>query len=241
MNGVKCNPRLGAKRVGLIIPSVNATIEPELAWVAPPGLSFHAARIMLRETTPEGLRAMNAELDGAARLVASVAPDVVAYACTSGSFLDGPKVLREQIDALARIVNCPVVATSAAMIEAVRAMKARCIALATPYLDAINEAEKCFFEANGVRVISMRGLGLSGPAIREVPPEGVIEVARAANHVGADAVFISCTDFRALETVDFLEAEFGKPVLTSNQVTLWATLRELGLATTIRGFGTLLS
>jgi maleate cis-trans isomerase len=81
------NPRLDGRRVGLIVPSVNATIEPEFAWIAPAGLSFHAARVMLRETTEEGLRAMNAEVGAAAGLIASVSPDVVAYACTSGSFL----------------------------------------------------------------------------------------------------------------------------------------------------------
>lgn len=241
MSDVKRNPRLSGRRVGLIIPSVNATIEPELAWIGPPGLSFHAARIMLRETTPEGLRAMNTELDRAARLVASVAPDVVAYACTSGSFLDGPEALGRQIDGIGRIVNCPVVATSAAMIEALRALKLGRIALATPYLDSINAAEKRFFEANGVTVVSVRGAGLSGPAIREVPPEEVVKLALAADHADAEAMFISCTDLRALEAVALLESRLGKPVLTSNQVTLWAILRALNLATRVPGFGRLLS
>ena len=59
------NPNLGQTRIGLIVPSVNAVIEPEFYWVAPPGFSFHTARIMLRETTPDGLRAMNRDLDSA--------------------------------------------------------------------------------------------------------------------------------------------------------------------------------
>jgi maleate cis-trans isomerase len=74
----KHNPRLDGQRVGLISPSVNATIEPELAWIAPPGISFHAARIPLRETTPEGLREMNAGVQEAARLLAALVPAAVA-------------------------------------------------------------------------------------------------------------------------------------------------------------------
>lgn len=234
------NPRLDGQRVGLIIPSVNATIEPELAWIAPPGISFHAARIMLRETTPEGLREMNAGLDAAAQLVASVSPDAVAYACTSGSFLDGPEHLRAQVDAIAAVVGCPVVATSAALIDALRELGVTRVALATPYLDAINRVERKFLEDHGFQVVAVEGLGLSGPAIREVPPERVMDLAMKADRADADAVFISCTDLRALEVAQALEDALGKPVLTSNQVTLWALLRALGRTPDIAGFGRLL-
>lgn len=77
------------RRVGLIVPSVNAVIEPDFAAVGLSGISFHATRVMLRETTPEGLRAMNVGVEAAAELIASVTPDVVAFACTSGTFIDG--------------------------------------------------------------------------------------------------------------------------------------------------------
>ena len=241
MTGAPRNPRLDGAHVGLIIPSVNTTIEPEFAWVAPPGLSFHAARVMLRETTPEGLRAMNAEVDAAAHRIASATPDVVAYACTSGSFLEGIDGLRRQIDAIATVVHCPVVATSAALLESLEHRSIRRLALATPYLDAINRLEREFLERNGHAVISVEGLGLSGKAIREVKPETVFDLACRADRPEAQAVFISCTDLRALEVVAALEQRLRKPVLTSNQVTLWAILRALRLAPAVPGFGTLLA
>jgi maleate isomerase len=234
------NPRLDGRRVGLIIPSVNATIEPEFAWIGPPGLSFHAARIPLRETTPAGLREMNEGVEAAARLLASVSPDVVAYACTSGSFLEGRERLRAQIDAIGAIAGCPVVATSAALIDALQALGIQRLALATPYLDSINRVEQRFLEDHAFDVVSTRALGLSGAAIREVPPERVFELACDADCDLADAVFVSCTDLRALEVVEALEARLAKPVLTSNQVTMWALLRALGSQPDIAGFGRLL-
>lgn len=234
------NPRLDGQRVGLIIPSVNATIEPELAWIAPQGLSFHAARIMLRQTTPEGLREMNAGVEAAAHLLASLAPSAVAYACTSGSFLEGRERLSAQIAAIGAIVKCPVVATSAALIDALHALGVRRLALATPYLDTINRVERAFLEDHGFEVVSVRGLGLSGSAIREVPPEQVFELACEADSERADAVFLSCTDLRALEATEALESLLQKPVLTSNQVTLWSLLRALNRKADISGFGRLL-
>ncbi|HLX29100.1 MAG TPA: aspartate/glutamate racemase family protein [Casimicrobiaceae bacterium] len=234
------NPRLDGVRVGLIVPSVNATIEPELAWIAPASVSFHCARVMLRETTAEGLREMNAEVESAARLLASLAPNAVAYACTSGSFLEGAERLRAQIDAISRIVRCPVVATSQAMIDALRALRVRRMALATPYLDALTQIERRFLEDQGFDIVSLRSLGLSGAAIREVSPERVFELACEADSPHAEAIFVSCTDLRALEIVDALERHLSKPVLTSNQVTLWALLRALGRSAPIAGFGRLL-
>lgn len=237
---LKRNPLTAGARVGLIIPSVNTTIEPEFAWLALPGLSFHATRVMLRETTPEGVRAMNAELEGAARLIASIAPAAVAYACTSGSFIDGPAALRRQVELIRSITDGPVIATSAAMLDALRALGICRIALATPYLDSMNAAERQFFETNGIAVAASRGLGLSGAAIREVAPERVVELARETDSADAEALFISCTDLRALEAIDHLEAMLGKPVLTSNSVTLWAVLRALGRPTRVPDCGRLL-
>ena len=238
---IRRNPRLGGTKVALIVPSVNTTIEAELYGIGLDGISFHTARVLLRETTPEGLRDMNREVDQAARLLATTDPHVLVYACTSGSFLDGWDALQQRLAHLGALVGCPVVATSAAMIEALGYLAVRRVALATPYLDSVNTLERAFFESRGVTVVACRGLGLSGRAIREVPPERVVELVRQTDCPEAEAIYVSCTDLRALEAVDALEAERGKPVLTSNQVTLWALLRACRWSGAIPGYGRLLS
>jgi len=111
------NPYLDGARVGLTLPSLNTTTEPEFAWIAPQGISFHAARVFMEVTTAEALRAMNDEVRTAARLLATFSPDVVAYACTAGSFVDGPEATRTLVADVRDIVKCPVVATSAMMAE----------------------------------------------------------------------------------------------------------------------------
>ncbi len=55
-----------------------------------------------------------------------------------------------------------------------------------------------------------------------------MELARAVDTPEADGIFISCTNFRALEGVEELEAELGKPVLTSNTTAMWHVLRKAG-------------
>src|SRR5262249_38238350 len=69
------NPHLDGAKVGLIVPSVNTTTEPEFAWISPPHISFHAARVFMNVTTAEALRVMNAEVRRAAELLATLSPD----------------------------------------------------------------------------------------------------------------------------------------------------------------------
>ena len=241
MSGLRTNPNMGGTKVALIVPSVNTTIEPELYGLGLPGISFHTARVMLAETTPAGIAAMNLEVDGAARLLATADPHVLVYACTSGTFLEGWEGLQRQIARLEAIVSCPVVATSAAMIAALEHLGIRRLALATPYLDSVNALERDFLQSRGIDVVTCRGLGLSGRAIRAVEPSVVVDLVLAADHPAAEAVFVSCTDLRALETVGYLESRLAKPVLTSNQVTLWAALRALRYAGKVEGHGGLLA
>ncbi len=56
----------------------------------------------------------------------------------------------------------------------------------------------------------------------------------------ADALLCSCTAWRSVEAVAELERRLGKPVVTSNQASIWMSFRALGLTTPIKGFGRLL-
>jgi len=84
-------------------------------------------------------------------------------------------------------------------------------------------------------------LGLSGATIREQTPERVYELAKSVDMPQAEGLFISCTDFRAMEVIEALEAELGKPVTSSNQVTLWAVLKILNHPNRVSGYGRLLA
>jgi maleate isomerase len=238
---VRCNPYLDGAKVGLILPSVNTTTEPEFAWIAPPGISFHAARVFMNVTTPEALRAMNAEVRRAAELLTTLSPDVVAYACTAGSFVDGPDATAALLAEMHEIVGCPVVATSAAMITAMRRLGVTRMALATPYPQDVTDCERRFFVAGGFDVLSCACLGRSGADVRPTTFDEITALVRRVDRPDAQAIFVSCTDLRVLELVDMLEEELRKPVLTSNQVTLWAILEALRRRGTVCGHGRLLA
>ena len=52
---------------------------------------------------------------------------------------------------------------------------------------------------------------------------------------------ICCTDFATADVLAPLEAELGKPVISSNSAGLWAALRKAGINDPIEGYGRLLA
>ncbi|MCK4438234.1 maleate cis-trans isomerase, partial [Candidatus Bathyarchaeota archaeon] len=107
------------------------------------------------------------------------------------------------------------------------------------YTDVLNGLEIEFLEAHGLEVSSIRGLGLlSNLEIGRTAGEVVEELAGDVAE-GADVIFISCTNLPAVGLIEKLEEELGRPVVTSNQASLWAALRDSGVKG-ITGYGELL-
>ena len=76
-------------RIGLILPSANIVLEPDFYKMAPEGITIHTTRVYLPAGTIAGLLEMERHTEEAAKLIANTKPDIVAYGCTSGSFVGG--------------------------------------------------------------------------------------------------------------------------------------------------------
>jgi maleate isomerase len=168
----------------------------------------------------------------ATRDVLTPEPGVVAYACASGSFVDGMLgerlLVRTMVDAGAPAART----TSGALVEALAVLGVRNLAIATPYVDEVTDRLVGFLAEHGVRTVASRGLGLLGHIWR-VPYATVVEIVRSVDTPEAEAMFISCTNLLTYDVIAPLEQALGKPVLTANQVTMWSALRAMGL----RGVG----
>ena len=232
-------------KLGLIVPPTNSVNEAEWARMAPDGVSVHSIRMPLHTDTDTdvGRRALHQDIALATSELAKADLDVIAYACTAGSMvlpLDSLTRFMEQHGARRAIATAP------ALVHACRALGLSRVALATPYHDALNAHEVRFLSECGIEVTSVRGLGIGagGPheyvEIARVPKDKVREHCRLADQPAAQGLVVSCTDFAVMESVAPLEAELGKPVITSNLATFWLALRTAGVEDRIPGFGSLL-
>lgn len=155
-------------------------------------------------------------------------PDVVAYACASGSFVNGMLgerlLVRTMVDAGAPAART----TSGAMIEALNLLGVRSLAIATPYIDEVTERLVGYLAEHGVRTVASNGLGLLGHIWR-VSYQDVVDIVRRVDTPEAQALYISCTNLPTYDVIHPLEQALGKPVITANQVTMWSALRAMGL------------
>ena len=234
------------KRIGLIVPSTNTTCEADYQMAVPRGITVHGQRLWLTNegTGDEVFNRMNAEIESGARYLATAQVDVIVYGCTTGSFFKGPGWDREMCGLIERAAGVPAVATSPSVVEALRAFGARKISVATPYPEWNNDKLRAYLEAHGFEVLNVEGeprAAASGnQGINDQEPASVVEFAARVCRPEADALLCSCTAWRSVEAVAAIEARTDKPVVTSNQSTIWASLRALGVTQPVVGFGRLL-
>jgi maleate cis-trans isomerase len=214
-----------AYRIGLIVPSLNVTIEPEFNSYAPPDISILATRLLLPKGDMEHLAQMAEDTEDACDLLSTAKVNVVAYACTTGSLIKGIEWERELAKRMESRVKVPAVTTASAVIDALRKLGLSRVAVGTPYINEVNAAERRFLEESGIEVTQIKGLGyVDGESLHKEPPETALKLARSVDSPNAQGIFLSCTDLKTFTMIDEIERALGKPVVSSNSATLWKSL-----------------
>ncbi|MFI0349000.1 Asp/Glu racemase [Actinomadura sp. 9N407] len=163
----------------------------------------------------------------ATRDVLAPEPLAVAYACTSGSFINGAQGERELSQAMLKAGAPAATTSSGALVESLALLGISRVAVVTPYIDSVTDRLVSFLGSHGIGVVSSVGMGL----LNHIWKVGYGEVVNAVSAVDcpeAEAVFISCTNVPTYDIIAPLERMLGKPVLTANQVTMCSALRAMG-------------
>jgi len=229
-------------RIGLLVPSINTTMETEFWQIAPEGVSVHTARIAGgRHGTPEELRSMENASKKAAEDVAMVEPDVVVYGCTSGSFFEGPEWNRKICEQLSAITKAPTVTTAGGMAACLMTSGHKRVDVVTPYVELTNERLKQFLKAHGIDVVKLGTFDMLDMFDHaKIEPEEIYRKVKEITTPEAEAVFVACTQLRALEVLDMLERDLGKPVYSAVQASAWQAYEAMGVDPGITHCGSLL-
>jgi maleate cis-trans isomerase len=234
------------RRIGVMVPSTNTTFEADFQLVVPRSFTVHGQRLWLTndDLGEAGMVRMNGEIESGARYLATARVDAISYGCTTGSFFKGPGWDQEMIALIEDTAKVPAVATSPAVVEALRQFGARRLSVATPYPEWNNQRLRTYLAALGFEVLNLEAeptaAGAGNQGINDQDPSVIVEFATRACRPDADALLCSCTAWRSVEAVEEIERRTGKPVVTSNQASIWMTLRRLGHRAPIPGFGRLL-
>jgi len=228
-------------RLGLIIPSSNTTMEPEFYRILPESFTVHSCRLRLGEVTLKDLMKMEQGIDEEASKLADADVSAIGFGCTSGSLFRGlghDKQIEAKIE---RATGKPTVSTAGAVVSALKAVGVKSLAVATPYIEEINRLEKEFLSANGFRVVDLKGLGIKNNLqIGKLTSQSAYELVRKLKFEKADGILVSCTNFATVDSIEKMERDTQKIVVSSNSATLWAMLKKCGVHMRIEGFGKLL-
>lgn len=228
-------------KVGIIIPSLNNTMEPEFNKMAPRGVAVYATRLLLERGLPDDLGKMATDTEKAADLLKTADVTGIVYGCTSGSLIKGVGWDLEIIRRIEERTGVLTTTTSTAVVEALKELKVKSVAVATPYIEEVNKLEKDFIEAHGVKVVNIQGLGYTkGEELHKESPETAYIFAKKVSRPEADCLFISCTDFASIEILNLLEQDLGKPAFSSNTASLWAILKKMSIKERIDEYGEIL-
>lgn len=225
---------LAQRGVGIIAP-FDLALERELWRWAPLEVSLHLARTPFQ---PVAVSRAMAELVSDRRLLMSatrdivhVEPEVVAYLCSSGSFVNGLAYEKTLCEAICAAGAPCAVTTSGALLEALRELDLTRISVLTPYDEELTLLLRDFLAEAGTEVVRSDHLGLGG-GIWKVNYRTVAEHIVDADSPDSQAIFVSCTNLPTYDVIAPLEQELGKPVLTANQLTIWACLGRMKLPMT---------
>ena len=224
--------------LGLITINDNLVMEAELSRYLPDGVSLAVTRVVDKadfDALAEDARARAAELGDAG-------VDVIVFGCTSGTFFNGREWELGFKAELEQIARRPVVTTAESLLQALHQLDVKRIAVATPYTTEVEAALASYLKTAGFEIVSFPpGPGLDFASdINRLSEGEVRDLVTAARNADAEAYVVSCTAIEILDLIDSLELELGRPVVTSTQAVLAASLLALGIRDSLAGGGRLL-
>ncbi len=244
--GVAVIDREGASSapvLGLLGP-VESTAPPEAIALYPRGVRFLAASVGLATMTPAGYDAVLDRIAPAAAELARQGAQAIVLMGTSLSFYKGAAFNRELTQRVAQASGRPAVTMSTAVIEGLRSVGGKRVAVATAYNEEVNRRLQTFLHEEGFEVLKIRGLGVQKVEdIHSVTREGLFDFSAKVfeSTKYADALLVSCGGLHTLELLEPLERRCQVPVVSSLPHALRAGVRLLGLNGRAEGYGKLLS
>ncbi len=227
--------------VGMLAPV--AEMYREFDVLAPEGVRFSRALLGLEEVTPEALKKMSEGIVAEAKkLNIGHKMDLICLGCTSGSFIGGPGYDQKIIKMIEDATGVSATTTTTSVLELLKDLGAKKIALVGPYIKEVFDAEVDFFEAAGFKILTVQWLGYKKTEeyweYRHNPYPAyklIKDGYKAAPE--ADCIFVTCMWSSIMGIVDTAEQEIGKPVISSCSSVLYNILKMLKIPDPVYHYG----
>jgi len=231
--------------LGMLTPSSNTALEPLTSAMVSqlPEVSAHFARFRVTEISlaPQALGQFDeTPILQAASLLADARVGAIAWNGTSSGWL-GFETDEALCRRIAETTGIPACTSVLACNELMRRTGRTRFGLVSPYLADVQRRIQDNYARSGFECVAERHLGESvNFAFSEVEPERIRAMAREVAAAGPQAILIFCTNLRAAQLAQELEAELGIPVFDTVSAAVWKSLQLCGVDTRrVTGWGSL--
>src|SRR5438067_13595260 len=228
------------RHFGVLIPSTNTTVEMECRLL-PAAYQAHVGRL---KSSGAGSfsPSRDEDIDYQSHLLGTARVEMVILAQSSASLVadDYDDVVTKRMSTAAGV---PAITSAQAVGRAVRALKARRIAIVSPYSETVNaRAARYFKDKHGLETVALEGFGATDAyAIGKLGPQNARDAFARIDRSEIEAFVVPGGNFPTMSSIAAWEREFKKPVVTTNQASFWAVLRAFDSADRLPGFGRLLA
>jgi arylmalonate decarboxylase len=228
--------------IGLVVPFAEDKV-PDEGLQMYPNMRFVPRGVGVRSLTPEGYAAAFDAIIPAAEHLAAQGVDAIMVIGTSLTFYRGPEAHDRLLEQLRATTGLPVSTMSAAIIDGLRAVGAKRVAVTTAYTDVVNRRLMELLEAAGCEVLALECFNIlkfGEPGSKSEADIIALSEKAVAAATDAEGILISCGGLRTLGVAKALEAKCGIPVVSSTPAAFWAAMQLVGENGQIAGYGRLL-
>lgn len=235
-------------KIGIVVPSTNTTMEPEMHSMAPPGVTFHTARLYLAQSsirTPEEAQkaaaAFQDALEIAIRDIMTAQVDHLMIGVSALSFMGGVIGGQRFEEGLKKITSVSITSASAAAIAALQLYDVKRIGILSPHPAMFDEHYLRFFTESGYEVAKLHRIDCPTTlAIAMVEETRIRAALQDLSEAGSEAIVQVGTDLVFTRLAEEAERWLGRPVLAVNAAMLWHALRAHDIQDRLSGLGSIL-
>jgi arylmalonate decarboxylase len=228
--------------IGLVVPPAHGEVPQDGADLYGDRYRFIARGLGIGAVSPTGFAPVIDTVLDRARELRAAGAEVISLMGTSISFYRGPEFTESLRAAMQEATGVPCTTMSHAIVAALRRLGIRRVAVATSYIDELNDKLVAYLTHAGFTVTAIEGMSITGvKEVGEVPTKALVDLSRKvhARDTSADGVFISCGGLLTLDAIRQLEDELDLPVTASSPAGFWDVVRLGGWDARSDGFGRL--
>ena len=230
-------------KFGFINPSVCDTPLLEFYQILPEGILVTPADLKIQNLTDQEFQGAMTRIMDAVKIVDYEEAQAIIVGGTppiTKMGFDADKKIIKEVEAL---TGKPASTTPTAETDALKFLGLKRIALVSPYVEALNQHLKSYFEYCGFEVVVVRGLGIVKNAdLTKVSFDTAYTASKEAylKAKGAiDGIFLTCPRWPTVRCIAPLERDLGIPVVSTAQALVWKALSMLNIREVKPGFGKL--